>query len=64
MAHPAAPPLAVTDADRRVLRAVIRATTSEQRAVARARIVLRSAEGGSIEGIAAELGVAVMTVKL
>lgn len=64
MAHPPAPPLAVTDADRRVLQAVIRATTSEQRAVMRARIVLRSADGGSIEGIAAELGVAVMTVKL
>jgi transposase len=30
----------------------------------RARIVLRSAEGGPIDGIARELGVAVMTVKL
>jgi transposase len=54
----------VTDADTTHLRAVIRASTSEQRAVTRARIILRSADGGSIEGIAAELGVAVMTVKL
>jgi transposase len=64
MAHPPAPALIVPDADRRALQAVIRATTSEQRAVTRARIVLRSADGGSIEGIAAELGVAIMTVKL
>lgn len=54
----------VTDTDTAGLRAVLRASTSEQRAVTRARIVLRSAEGGSIEGIAAELGVAIMTVKL
>jgi len=46
------------------LRAIARAPTSEQRAATRARIVLRSAEGGTIEGIAAELGVAIMTVKL
>jgi transposase len=54
----------VSDSDAATLRAVIRASTSEQRAVTRARIVVRSADGGSIEGIAAELGVAVMTVKL
>jgi len=64
MAHPPAPAVIVEDADRRVLQAVVRAATSEQRAVTRARIVLRSADGGSIEGIAAELGVAIMTVKL
>ena len=41
-----------------------RSTTSEQRVVTRARIVLRSADGVAIERVAAELGVAVMTVKL
>ena len=46
------------------LQAMTRAPTSEQRAVMRARIVLRSAEGRAIERIAAELGVAIMTVKL
>ena len=64
MAHPPAPPLVVSEADRRALQSVLRAGTSEQRAVMRARIVLRSAEGGSIEGIADELGVAIMTVRL
>lgn len=64
MAHPPAPPLVVDASDRAALQAIARAPTSEQRAATRARIVLRSAEGGTIEGIAAELGVAVMTVKL
>jgi transposase len=56
--------LVVDGADLAALQAIARAPTSEQRAATRARIVLRSAEGGTIEGIAAELGVAVMTVKL
>jgi transposase len=64
MAHPPAPALIVEDADRGALQAAVRARTSEQRAVTRARIVLRSAEGAPIERIAAELGVAIMTVKL
>jgi transposase len=64
MAHAPAPPLLVSAGDRRVLQVIVRAATSEQRAVTRARIVLRSAEGGPIDGIAAELGVAIMTVKL
>jgi transposase len=64
MAHPPAPALVVPDADRHVLQAIVRARTSEQRAVMRARIVLRSAEGGPIQAIAAELGIAIMTVKL
>ena len=64
MAHAPAPPLPVTDGDRRVLAAVVRAPTSEQRAVTRARIVLRSAEGVPIGRVAVELGVAIMTVKL
>jgi transposase len=64
MAHPPAPPLLVPDADRRVLQAIARASTSEQRAVTRARIVLRSADGAPIERIADEVGVALMTVRL
>jgi transposase len=43
---------------------VVRAPTSEQRLVTRARIVLRSAQGAAIEHVARELGVAYMTVKL
>jgi len=43
---------------------VIRAPTSEQRAVLRASIVLRCAEGLPNQRIADELGVALMTVKL
>ena len=64
MAHPPARPLIVDDADKRALRAVVRAPTSEQRAVTRARIVLSAAEGAAIERVANELGVAIMTVKL
>ena len=64
MAQTPAPALSVVDADRVILKAIIRAPTSEQRAVTRARIVLRSAEGGAIEHIATQLGVAIMTVKL
>jgi transposase len=54
----------VSEADHRVLRAVVRAPTSQQRAVMRARVVLRAADGVANERIAAELGVALMTVKL
>jgi len=61
--HPA-PALSVDEADKAVLRSLVRAATSEQRAVTRARIVLRAADGIAIERIAAELGVAIMTVKL
>ena len=64
MAHPPAPPLSVSEFDRATLEAIIRASTSEQRAVSRARIVLRSADGVAIEHVAREVGVAVMTVKL
>jgi transposase len=64
MAHPPAPPLSVSDADRQVLEAVVRATTSQQRAVMRARVILCAAEGRPNQRIAAELGVALMTVKL
>src|SRR5664280_1930352 len=61
--HPA-PALVVNEADRATLNAILRAPTSEQRAVIRARIVLASADGTAIARIAAELGVAIMTVKL
>jgi transposase len=64
MPFPPAPALTVSEADRASLEATIRASTSEQRAVTRARIVLRSADGIAIERVAAELGVAIMTVKL
>lgn len=64
MANHPAPPLAVTESDRAALQAIVRAPTSEQRAVTRARIVLRAAEGVANDRIAAELGVALMTVKL
>src|SRR5215210_2521540 len=64
MANHPAPPLAVSDSDRVVLRAIVRAPTSEQRAATRARIVLRAADGVANERIAGELGVALMTVKL
>jgi len=47
-----------------VLEGIVRAPSSEQRAVRRARVVLRSAEGTAIERIAAETGVALMTVRL
>ncbi len=53
------PALPVPDADRAALAAVIRAPTSKQRAVTRARIVLRSAEGVPIERVADEVGVAI-----
>lgn len=64
MAHPPAPPLVVSDQDRAALETIVRAPTSEQRAVTRARVVLCSAEGMAIERIAAETGVALMTVRL
>src|ERR1039458_5301817 len=64
MAHAPAPPVPVGDGAGRLLQAAIRAPTSEQRAVTRARIVLRSAEGVPIGRVADELGVAIMTVKL
>jgi transposase len=56
--------LSVSDADRQVLEAVVRAATSQQRAVMRARVVLCAAEGRPNQRIAVELGVALMTVKL
>jgi transposase len=54
----------VADAHRRALEAVVRAPTSQQRAVIRARILLRAADGLANQRIADELGVALMTVKL
>ena len=64
MAHPPAPPLTVADTDRRALMAIVRASSAEQRAVLRARIVLRCADGVAVEHIARELGVTDTTVRL
>jgi transposase len=61
--HPAAP-LPVNESDLEILRARVRARTTEQRSVQRARIVLRAAEGVPNRRIAAEVGVAPMTVLL
>jgi transposase len=64
MANHPAPPLSVNESDLEILRALVRARTTEQRLVQRARIVLRAAEGTPNRRIAAEVGVAPMTVLL
>ena len=64
MAQAPSPPLSVPEPDKAVLRALLRAPTSEQRLVTRARIVLRASEGAANQHIAREVGVALMTVKL
>ena len=64
MANHPAPPLAVNESDLEILRTLVRARTTEQRLAQRARIVLRAAEGRPNRQIAAELGVAPMTVLL
>ena len=64
MANHPAPPLSVSEPDLETLRSLVRARTTEQRLVQRARIVLRAAEGTPNRRIAAELCVAPMTVLL
>jgi transposase len=64
MANHPAPPLSVSEPDLERLRSLVRARTTEQRLVQRARIVLRAAEGTPNRRIAAELRVAPMTVLL
>ena len=64
MAHPPAPLLMVSPAERAVLDRLVRARTSEQRLAQRARIVIRAADGVANKRIAAELGVNLMTVLL
>ena len=64
MANHPAPPLSVNESDLEILRALVRARTTEQRLVQRASIVLRAAEGMANRTIAAEIGVAPMTVLL
>jgi transposase len=64
MGAPAAPPLEVTAAEVDALRSIVRAGTSEQRAVTRARIVLLAAEGVANTRIAREVGVSLPTVLL
>lgn len=64
MGAPAAPPLDVTAAEVDALRSIVRAGTSEQRAVMRARIVLLAAEGVANTRIARDVGVSLPTVLL
>jgi len=64
MGAPAAPPLEIGEAEVEALRAVVRAGTSEQRAVTRARIVLLAAEGVANTRIAKQVGVSLPTVLL
>ena len=64
MANHPAPPLSVHESDLEILRALVRARTTEQRLAQRARIVLCAAEGKPNRRIAAEVGVAPMTVLL
>ena len=64
MANHPAPPLSVNESDLEILRALVRAGTTEQRLVQRARIVLSAAMGTPNRRIAAELHVAPMTVLL
>ena len=61
--HPA-PQLVISESERASLQALLRAGTTEQRLVMRARIVLAAAEGTANERIAAQLGVHRMTVLL
>ena len=61
--HPA-PPLVITESERAALAALLRAGTTEQRLVMRARIVLAAANGTANERIAAEIGVNPGTVLL
>lgn len=64
MGASAAPPLEVTAAEVDALMMIVRARTSEQRAVVRARIVLLAAEGLANTRIAREVGVSLPTVLL
>ena len=64
MANHPAPPLSVSESDLEILRALVRARTTEQRLVQRARIVLHAAQGTPNRTIAAEVRVAPMTVLL
>jgi transposase len=56
--------LVIDETERRVLQALARAGTTEQRTAMRARVVLAAAEGVANERIAADLGVHKMTVLL
>jgi transposase len=64
MGAPAAPPLEIGDTEVEALRAIVRAGTSEQRSVTRARIVLLAAEGVANTRIAKQVGVSLPTVLL
>ncbi len=64
MGAPPAPPLDVTGAEVEALLAIVRAGTSEQRFVTRARIVLLAADGVANSRIAVQVGVSLPTVLL
>ena len=64
MGAPPAPPLDVTAAEVEALQAIVRAGTSEQRFVTRARIVLLAAQGVANSRIAVQVGVSLPTVLL
>lgn len=64
MAHPPAPQLVVSPAERAALERLVRARTTEQRLAQRARIVLDAAEGVANKRIAAQRDVNLMTVLL
>jgi hypothetical protein len=64
MGAPPAPPREVTAAEVDALKAIVRALTSQQRAVTRARIVLLASEGLVTTRIAKEVGVSLPTVLL
>ena len=61
---PTTPPFHVTAEARQLLEYWIRAGTTPQRVVTRARIVLLAADGHSSRGIARKLGITVRTVAL
>ncbi|NJD27024.1 MAG: IS630 family transposase [Chloroflexi bacterium] len=64
MAHPPAPQLVVSPAERAALDRLVRARTTEQRLAQRARIILDAADGVANKRIAAQRGVNLMTVLL
>ena len=57
-----APPIVLTESDRKALLSVVRASTSPQREVFRARIILRAADGLASVEIAEELGTRPATI--
>ena len=61
--HPATPPLAVTESQRKILETVSRSRTAPHREVQRARVLLLAADGVANTGIAERVGVSPTTVR-